>query len=48
MVGSGFRVDEVLKILLYRKCTKYNLGRAAITRGFGVQFADHAVLWRGM
>ena len=33
MVGSGFRVDGVLKILLYRKCSKYNLGRAAITRG---------------
>ena len=26
MVDLGFRVDEGLKILLYRKCSKYNLG----------------------
>jgi hypothetical protein len=30
MVDVGFRVDEVLKILLYRKCNKYNLGRVGL------------------
>ena len=27
MVDLGFRVNEGLKILLYRKCSKYNLGQ---------------------
>jgi hypothetical protein len=30
MVDLGFRVDEGLKILLYRKCSKYKLGHARV------------------
>ena len=35
MVDLGFRVDEGLNILLYRKCSKYNFGlrRMSLRRG---------------
>ena len=42
MVDLGFRVDEGLKMLLYRKCSKYNLGWSERRVGGCVCAGEHA------
>ena len=39
MVDLGFRVDEGLKILSYRKCSKYHLGLLG-------SVMIHVLVWR--
>ena len=42
MADLGFRVDEGMRILLYKKCSKYNLGRRQVDDYIGEPAQQYA------